>query len=268
MELSSMNMTLDSEDSSRLAALVDRSLRVTNEQQFFTWVQSEVQYLLSHEILICGVTSSTNSKMRFYRFSSTRYFQLEHFNAVCDPVDGLFNLMMSVTRKTGRPCALGPDVELGGCDPAWRPLLDSCELRNAASFGLRWADGTIKSYFCFARISDELSPRILYILEILVSILDATCSRVLSQQANKAQPHYPVAKTLSKRETEVLHFLMVGKSNQVIATEMALSPFTVKNHVQNIMKKLKVKTRGHAVTLGLKMGLLLSNQNIMEEQNG
>jgi hypothetical protein len=34
------------------------------------------------------------------------------------------------------------------------------------------------------------------------------------------------------------------------------------------MKKLKVKTRGHAVTLGLKMGLLLTKNENLEEQNG
>ena len=262
------NMMLDGEDPARLAALVERSLRVTNEQQFFTWVQGEVQYLLSHEILICGMSSGANSRMKCYRFSSTRYFRLEHFNAVCDPVNGLFNMMMAVTRKTDRPCALGPDLVIGGCDKEWIPLLDSCELRNAAAFGQRGTDGHMKSYFCFARISEQLDPRLMYILEILVPVLEATFSRVISQQVAKTQPYFSNTKILSKRETEVLHYLMAGKSNQVIAAEMYLSPLTVKNHVQNIMKKLKVKTRGHAVTLALKMGLIMSHHENLEEQNG
>lgn len=268
MEFSENNMTLEGEDPSRLAALVISSLRVSNEQQFFTWLQGEVQYLLSHEILICGLTSGANSKMRCYRFSSTRYFQLEHFNAVCDPVNGLFSLMMSVTRKSGRPCALGPDVVLGGCNQAWSQLLESCELRNAAAFGLLGSDGQMKSYFCFARVSDELNPRLMYILEILVPILDATLSRALAEKGNKTRQHFLNAMILTKRETEVLHFLMAGKSNQVIASELDLSPLTVKNHVQNIMKKLKVKTRGHAVTLGLKMGLLTTHHEILHLNSG
>jgi transcriptional regulator EpsA len=262
------NMMLEGEDPSRLAALVERSLRVTNEQQFFSWVQSEVQYLISHEILICGMSSGANSKMRYFRFSSTRYFRLEHFNEVCDPSSGLFNMMMSVSRKTGRPCALGPDAVIGGCDKEWIPLLESCELRNAAAFGQRGTDGHMKSYFCFARVSDELNPRLMYIIEILVPILEATFSRVITPQVSTAQPYYANATFLSKRETEVLHYLMAGKTNQMIAAEMFLSPLTIKNHVQNIMKKLKVKTRGHAVTLGMKMGLLLTKHENMEDQNG
>jgi transcriptional regulator EpsA len=263
------NMTLDGEDPSRLAAVIDRSLRVVNEQQFFTWVQGEVQYLLSHEILICGITSGADSKMRCYRFSSTRYFRNEHFNEVCDPVNGLFTMLMGLTRKTGRPCVMGPDVIMGGCEEAWIPLLESCELRNIASYGLRGPDGQLKSYFCFARVNEALSPRITYLLEVLVPILEATLSRVVAQQGIKAQAFYPNAMVLSKRENEVLHYLMAGKTNQAIATEMELSPLTVKNHVQNIMKKLKVKSRGHAVTLGLKMGLLMSHQETkLGEQNG
>ena len=262
-------MTLEGEEPSRLASVVDSSLRVSNEQQFFSWVQSDVQYLLSHEILICGITSGSDSRMRCYRFSSTRYFKLEHFNAVCDPVNGLFTLMMSLTRNSGGPCMLAPGVSIGGCDKAWLPLLDTCELRNVAAYGQRGMDGQLKSYFLFARIGDELNPRIMYILEVLVPILEATFSRVISQQGIKTQTYFPNAMLLSKRETQVLHFLMAGKTNQVIAEELYLSPLTVKNHVQNIMKKLKVKTRGHAVTRGLKMGLLMSHNEIQgEEQNG
>jgi DNA-binding NarL/FixJ family response regulator len=109
----------------------------------------------------------------------------------------------------------------------------------------------------------------MYILEILVPVLEATFSRVITQTASKTQPYFSNSMVLSKRETEVLHYLLAGKSNQAIAAEMYLSPLTVKNHVQNIMKKLKVKTRGHAVTLAIKMGLIISHhEQNLEQQNG
>jgi transcriptional regulator EpsA len=261
------DITLEGEEPARLGAVIDSSLRVLNEQQFFSWVQGEVQYLLSHEILICGITSGAGGRMRCYRFSSTRYFRLEHFDAVCDPVTGLFTQMMSLTRKTGRPCVLGPGVSMGGCDESWLPLLDSCELRNVAAYGQRGIDGQLKSFFCFARIGDELCPRIMYLLEVLTPILDATFSRVVSQHGIKSQTYFANARSLSKREIEVLHYLMAGKTNQVIADDLKLSPLTIKNHVQNIMKKLKVKTRGHAVTTGFKLGLLMAHNETQGENN-
>ncbi len=261
------NITLEGEEPARLASVVDSSLRVLTEQQFFSWVQGELQYLLSHEILICGIVAGADAQMRCYRFSSTRYFRNEHFNEVCDPINGLFTQLMALTRKTGRPCVLGPGVSIGGCDEAWLPLLESGELRNVAAFGQHGPDGQLKSYFCFARISEELSPRILYLIEVLTPILEATFSRVVSQQGIRNQNSLPGGVVLSKREIEVLHFLMAGKSNQDIAEQLYLSPLTVKNHVQNIMKKLKVKTRGHAVTTGFKLGLLMPGNETLGEEN-
>jgi transcriptional regulator EpsA len=257
-------MTLEGEEPARLAAVIDSSMRVMSEHQFFSWVQCELQYLLSHEVLICGVTSGADSKMRFYRYASTLFFRVEHFNKMCDPIEGVFARLMALTLQTGQPCVLGADLSLGGCDSEWLPMLESCELRNIASYGLRGPDGQLKSYFCFARINEKLSPRIMYLIEVLTPILEATFSRVVSH-GMKTAAYLPSDMLLSRRETEVLHFLRAGKTNQVIADEMLLSPLTVKNHVQNIMKKLKVKTRGHAVTTGFKLGLFMSNSKMQGE---
>ena len=57
---------------------------------------------------------------------------------------------------------------------------------------------------------------------------------------------------------------MGGKTNQAIADQLGLSPLTVKNHVQNILKKLKVKTRGHAVASGFRLGLLKPSGDLSE----
>lgn len=51
---------------------------------------------------------------------------------------------------------------------------------------------------------------------------------------------------LSSRELEVLSRLAAGHSNKLIARELALSPFTVKRHVGNILNKLDVGSRGQA----------------------
>jgi len=54
---------------------------------------------------------------------------------------------------------------------------------------------------------------------------------------------------LSAREIEVLQWVAKGKSNQQIAEALFLSPFTVKNHVQNILKRLGAKNRVEAASL-------------------
>lgn len=257
------NMTLEGEDPARLVSLVNSSLSVMNEHQFFSWLQGEVHSLLPHEIMICGIKNGKEAKICYYHFSSTRYFRTEHFHTVCDPVDGLMTQMMLRMRETGKPCIFGKGVSIGGCEDNWQSLLDQNELRNAAAHGSRDSDGQMKSYFCFARVPEhELGQRTLYLLEILIPHLDATLFRVVSNVGNKVKAYQPNEILLSKREIQILEIVMAGKTNQEIAESLFLSPLTVKNHVQNIMKKLKVKSRGHAVTKGIKLGLFKQDKEV------
>jgi len=52
---------------------------------------------------------------------------------------------------------------------------------------------------------------------------------------------------LSKRETEILGQINLGKSNQEIADELFISLSTVKSHVSNLYSKLDVKNRVQAI---------------------
>jgi DNA-binding NarL/FixJ family response regulator len=56
---------------------------------------------------------------------------------------------------------------------------------------------------------------------------------------------------LSPAETTVFRQLVKGKPNKIIAWELSLSEATVKAHVSKILKKLKVRNRGHAIALCL-----------------
>lgn len=60
---------------------------------------------------------------------------------------------------------------------------------------------------------------------------------------------------LTDREIEVLCVLMVGASNAQVAEELAISPHTVRTHVQNILAKLGVQTRLEAAVIGFREGL-------------
>jgi DNA-binding NarL/FixJ family response regulator len=54
------------------------------------------------------------------------------------------------------------------------------------------------------------------------------------------------AAVLSSREREVLAHIAAGAPNGQIASAMAISPFTVKRHVQNILQKLQLRSRAEA----------------------
>jgi len=53
--------------------------------------------------------------------------------------------------------------------------------------------------------------------------------------------------SLTKREVEILRLMTDGANTKVLATQLRLSPATVRNHVQNIFEKLGVHSRLEAV---------------------
>jgi DNA-binding NarL/FixJ family response regulator len=62
--------------------------------------------------------------------------------------------------------------------------------------------------------------------------------------------------TLSPREVEVLRLIASGNANKAIASHLAITEETVKGHVKNILAKLAANDRTHAVTIGLKRGII------------
>ena len=61
---------------------------------------------------------------------------------------------------------------------------------------------------------------------------------------------------LSSREIEVLRRIAAGDSNKQIADQLSIGEATVKSHITNILSKLSANDRTHAVTIGLKRGII------------
>jgi DNA-binding NarL/FixJ family response regulator len=61
---------------------------------------------------------------------------------------------------------------------------------------------------------------------------------------------------LTPREADVLRLVARGNANKEIAIKLSLTEETVKSHVRNIMGKLGASDRTHAVTIGLKRGII------------
>jgi DNA-binding NarL/FixJ family response regulator len=61
---------------------------------------------------------------------------------------------------------------------------------------------------------------------------------------------------LTTREVEVLRLIAAGNANKQIADQLSIGEATVKSHVTNILSKLGASDRVHAVTIGLKRGII------------
>jgi DNA-binding NarL/FixJ family response regulator len=61
---------------------------------------------------------------------------------------------------------------------------------------------------------------------------------------------------LTHREIEVLREIARGKANKEIAATLAISEYTVKDHLKSIMGKLHVAVRTEAVTAAVQRGII------------
>jgi NarL family two-component system response regulator LiaR len=72
-------------------------------------------------------------------------------------------------------------------------------------------------------------------------------------ESGEARPH---VENLSTREKEVLRLVVEGKDNATIAQELFISPYTVKNHISNILLKLHVENRLQAAVRAVRDTLI------------
>jgi len=61
---------------------------------------------------------------------------------------------------------------------------------------------------------------------------------------------------LTPREIDVLRLIASGNANKEIGARLSLTEETVKGHVRNVLAKLGANDRTHAVTIGLKRGII------------
>jgi DNA-binding CsgD family transcriptional regulator len=61
---------------------------------------------------------------------------------------------------------------------------------------------------------------------------------------------------LSKREREILQKVADGATTRQVASDLGISPHTVKTHLERIFEKLGAKDRAQAVAIAIRMGIV------------
>ena len=258
--------TLTPEQGAIYFELIDASLRVKQREHMFSLLQGPVQYLFPHEVMICGVGVPGSDALRFDSFSSIRYFTDQHAEEATTFETGLIARTLEAWRVHKRPVMLGGDRSKGDYGGFVVPFdgvdetLHRLELRNLAAHGMWGNDGDVSTFFCFSRMPGAVDSRHAYILELVIPHLHSALLRFV-QTTSEGGARLQRTRTngdhqVTSREQEVLQWINNGKTNWEIAQILDISPLTVKNHVQNILRKLEVQNRRHAGLKAVKIGLI------------
>jgi LuxR family maltose regulon positive regulatory protein len=119
----------------------------------------------------------------------------------------------------------------------------------------------------FIRLYVDLGPDMADLLrrmqnrEPLVEYIASTLQAFADASDHAAQPEgkKQLMEPLTDREAEILELLAKRYSNKEIATELVISPATVKGHTINLYQKLSVHNRRDAVSAARALGLIPSS---------
>ena len=130
--------------------------------------------------------------------------------------------------------------------PAVAVVADEIDAREALAAGARAA---------LPRDADgeSLAAALRAVVQGLV-VLDDSFAAALLRDAPAAPPD--LVESLTPREAEVLQLLTQGLPNKAIAQRLGISDHTVKFHVNAILGKLGVQSRGEAIVQAVRLGLV------------
>lgn len=109
-------------------------------------------------------------------------------------------------------------------------------------------------------MSPAIARKVLQFFHRLNGIVGNTLTPNPNQSASPIAPETDFfdneASSLTPREHEILEGLVDGLSYKMIAARHYIAPDTVKNHIQGIYRKLHVNSKGEAISLALKRGIV------------
>ena len=235
----------------------DSSLRVHAHHQFFNWTQGSLQNLITHELLICALRNGDPAWFHVESFS-TAPIDLARFNEMFRQDVALVpHLIQSWEKNHRQPLICETKGNDSFAASALARELHRIGATSTIAHGTYDVTGRLTSFIIFACRPETIGPKQAYLLELVVPFLHSAWVRTQVNWTSESAGVRPAAAgVLTSRELEILKWLYYGKSNVEVGMILSISPLTVKNHVQKILRKLNVMNRTQAVGKALAQRIL------------
>jgi transcriptional regulator EpsA len=238
----------------RFLRAIASAVEVQRRNQMFRWLEGEFQTVLPHRLLVCTLVDGEGNPLMIDRFSSSP-IPNEVLQEICAEGNGLISDLGETWFNSGaRPLVLVPSSERY---VPFNSELTRLGLRACAVHGVLDHNKAAGSQFYFFGVPTDRPSHVAYLLELLVPYLHTALIRVSASDQEGVDAAGPAL--LSDREVSILERVQHGKNNVEIAAELVISPLTVKNHVQRILRKLGANNRAQAVAKAIALRILGSS---------
>jgi DNA-binding NarL/FixJ family response regulator len=88
------------------------------------------------------------------------------------------------------------------------------------------------------------------------AVIHPQLTKTFIEEVRLGEAEQPKSAPLSKREREILQKVADGSTTRQVATELGISPHTVKTHLERIFEKLGANDRAQAVAIAIRTGIV------------
>ncbi len=255
-----------------LVRMLEGSLQVRRRYQFFVWTQSHLHALIPHTALACGSYQRQRKLIGFEAFYSV-VLSAGAINVLTQHSGELLRAAAAAwTQGRGSALALGfAELSSDGARREAALLQQETGCKGVLVHGVARPQrpSEIESLYLLLCPGGGDSARALMHLDLVLPTLQMAWQRVLaSERELRAPPVTPATtrrtpaqtpRAITPREVQILNWVRLGRNNQQIGEQLGISPLTVKNHIQKILRKLGAANRAQAVALAMTGNLLGSD---------
>ncbi len=250
-------VALDGLEHESLLVNLQASLRVHARHQFFGWTQGLLQDLIRHEVLVCALRNGEPSSFKADSFSTALAEPSIFSDMFRQDTTMVPHIIKAWEKNHYQPVMF--DLSSGGvfAGSALAREFNRVGATSLIAHGTYDASGKLSTFFVFAGQTGSTGPKQAHVVELVVPFLHVAWMRTqINRPVDSAGAKTAPVGLLTARELEILKWIYLGKSNIEIGLILAISPLTVKNHVQKILRRLNVRNRTQAVGKGLALCIL------------
>lgn len=246
---------LTANESERFLRIISQTLRIKRHYELFQLLQGEVQYFIPHQILISAWGDFGGSSLKLDVISAIPGVRTGRLNG-CDIASLLKELYVRWLAHGRQPVLLNNFLnERLTCSPCNCALHQALQgMESVLVHGVHDVrDGFDSLYLALnpgSIVNGSNVERFRFLVDPIIAQIDAAFRRVAGLKRPGDAAHRQASSRsdgLSGREEEVLKWVSEGRTNAAISEILSISAFTVKNHLQRIMKKLGAANRTEAV---------------------
>ncbi len=248
------NFRFTTEESERFLRIIEGSLQIKRHYELYLWLQGELQHFLPHQVLISAWGDFASWDLKLDVISQLPGVRTERL-AECRIDDFLKGLFYQWVEGGRRPLVMRSSdalAQIGDCECSMHSAMRS--LNSVLVHGVRDERGGYDSLYVAMHsrsfTNGHPKDRCCHLVDLLISQIDVAFRKVAAYPFDDVMIEKLGAEwsELSRREQEILAWIAKGKANAEIGAALGISPYTVKNHLRRIFRKLGVRSRFEAAT--------------------